>query len=80
MADAKLEILDINERINGQQSEQLANENSLRNEGIANAKERQAIKQTEADAQDALDSAAAEKQVAKEETEAAIEEKWRTCN
>ena len=59
LADAKLEILDINERINGQQSEQLANENSLRNEGIANAKERQAIKQTEADAQDALDSAAA---------------------
>ena len=46
LADAQLEILDINERINGQLSEQLANENSLRNEGIANAKEA-AVKRNE---------------------------------
>lgn len=39
LAEAQLEILDIEERINGQRSEQLANENSLRNEGIALAKE-----------------------------------------
>jgi len=39
LAEAQLEILDIEERINGQRSEQLANENSLRNEGIALRKE-----------------------------------------
>jgi len=40
LAEAQLEILDIQERINGQQSEQLANLNSLRNEEKAIAKER----------------------------------------
>ena len=49
LAEAQLEILDINERINGQQSEQLANENSLRNEGIANAKERADLRKAAAD-------------------------------
>jgi len=39
LAEAQLEILDINERINGQQSEQLANLNSLRNEQKAAAEE-----------------------------------------
>ncbi len=50
LAEAQLEILDIQERINGQQSEQLANENSLRNEGIAAAKERADIRKTEEEA------------------------------
>ena len=50
LAEAQLEILDIQERINGQQSEQLANENSLRNEGIAAAKERADIRKAEEEA------------------------------
>jgi hypothetical protein len=40
LAEAQLEILDIQERINGQQSEQLSNVNALRNEEKAQAKER----------------------------------------
>ena len=50
LAEAQLEILDIQERINGQQSEQLANENSLRNEGKAAAKERADIRKSEEEA------------------------------
>lgn len=50
LAEAQLEILDIQERINGQQSEQLANENSLRNEGLAAAKERADIRKSEEEA------------------------------
>jgi hypothetical protein len=65
LAEAQLEILDIQERINGQQSEQLANENSLRNEGIANAKARADVRQKEKE----------EAEKIKEEEKAAREEK-----
>jgi hypothetical protein len=54
LAEAKLEILDIEERINGQLSEQLANENSLRNEGRAASAER--IKQIEDETQARVDA------------------------
>ena len=54
LAEAKLEVLDIEERINGQLSEQLANENSLRNEGRAASAER--IKQIEDEAQARVDA------------------------
>ena len=50
VSDAKLEILDIEERINGFQSEQLLNENSLRNEGKALAKEKAEQRKTEKEA------------------------------
>jgi len=46
-AEAEFVIIDINERIAGQQSEQLANLNSLRNEENALAKERKAARETE---------------------------------
>lgn len=42
LAEAQFNIIDINERIAGQQSEQLANLNSLRRDEAAAAKERQA--------------------------------------
>ena len=59
LAEAQLEILDIQERINGQQSEQLANENSLRNEGKALAKEKAEQRKAEKDAkQKEIDEAA----------------------
>lgn len=53
--NARKEIADINERITGQRSEQLTNENSLKLEGIAISKER--IKQLEAEAQAEADAA-----------------------
>ena len=46
-AEAEFVIIDTNERIAGQQSEQLANLNSLRNEEKALAKERQAARDAE---------------------------------
>lgn len=46
-AEAEFVIIDTNERIAGQQSEQLANLNSLRNEENALAKERKAARETE---------------------------------
>lgn len=48
-AEAEFVLIDINERITGQQSEQLANLNSLRNEEKAIAKERQAEAQRRKD-------------------------------
>lgn len=53
--NARKEIADINERITGQRSEQLTNENSLKLEGIAISKER--IKQLEDEAQAEADAA-----------------------
>ena len=53
--DARKEIADINERITGQRSEQLTNENGLKLEGIAISKER--IKQLEEEAQAEADAA-----------------------
>jgi hypothetical protein len=53
--NARKEIADINERITGQRSEQLTNENSLKQEGIAISKER--ISQLEAEAQAEADAA-----------------------
>lgn len=55
--DARKEIADINERITGQRSEQLTNENALKLEGIAISEER--IKQLEEEA--AAEAAAANK-------------------
>ena len=46
-AEAELQIIDINERITGQISEQKTNLNSLRNEENALAKERKAARETE---------------------------------
>ena len=53
--NARKEIADINERITGQRSEQLTNENSLKKEGIEISKER--IKQLEEEAQAEADAA-----------------------
>jgi len=53
--NARKEIADINERITGQRSEQLTNENSLKLEGIEISKER--IKQLEEEAQAEADAA-----------------------
>jgi hypothetical protein len=53
--NARKEIADVNERITGQRSEQLTNENSLKQEGIAISKER--ISQLEAEAQAEADAA-----------------------
>jgi hypothetical protein len=53
--NARKEIADINERITGQRSEQLANENSLKLEGIQISKDR--IKQLEEEAQAEADAA-----------------------
>ena len=55
--DARKEIADINERITGQRSEQLTNENALKLEGIAISEER--IKQLEEEAE--AEAAAANK-------------------
>ena len=53
--NARKEIADINERITGQRSEQLANENSLKLEGIQISKDR--IKQLQEEAQAEADAA-----------------------
>lgn len=53
--NARKEIADINERITGQRSEQLTNENALKKEGIEISKER--IKQLEDEAQAEADAA-----------------------
>lgn len=53
--NARKEIADINERITGQRSEQLTNENALKKEGIDISKER--IKQLEEEAQAEADAA-----------------------
>jgi len=53
--NARKEIADVNERITGQRSEQLTNENSLKLEGIQISKDR--IKQLEEEAQAEADSA-----------------------
>jgi len=53
--NARKEIADVNERITGQRSEQLTNENSLKLEGVAISKER--IKQLEEEAQAEADAA-----------------------
>jgi hypothetical protein len=53
--NARKEIADINERITGQRSEQLTNENSLKLEGIQISKDR--IKQLEEEAQAEADAA-----------------------
>jgi hypothetical protein len=55
VVNARKGIADINERITGQRSEQLTNENSLKQEGIAISKER--ISQLEAEAQAEADAA-----------------------
>ena len=56
LAEAQLEILDIEERINGQRSEQLANENSLRNEGISLAKEAADKRRADEEEQEKIDA------------------------
>ena len=73
LAEAQLELLDIEERINGQRSEQLANENSLRNEGIAKEKERVAIAAEEAKAKLAEEEKAKEEAIAKQLEADAVE-------
>jgi len=55
VVNARKGIADINERITGQRSEQLTNENSLKQEGVAISKER--ISQLEAEAQAEADAA-----------------------